>query len=155
MVASHCGSYSARFKVSVLCLRVRVCEFGGEASDRAIDEDASAVLLVPPRESRDRKILLLERLSYMLVETIATVGQKQVRLYLTKYALDSFRLKQHSLQIPILTIFTQLSLSSPDALSILVQSQALIPALVANLCNYSARAWEDDEDLYDEPALLM
>jgi hypothetical protein len=52
------------------------CECGAESSNCVIDEDASSVLLVPPRDSRDRKIPLLERLSYMLVETVAR--QKEV-----------------------------------------------------------------------------
>jgi len=107
--------------------------------DCSLDEDASAVLLVPQRDFSDNKIPLLERISYLLLEPMVAVSQNEA----------------HSLQRPILTILTQLALSSPGALNMLVQSQAVIPALVANLHNYSARVWEEDENLYDEPALLL
>lgn len=54
----------------------------------------------------------------------------------------------------ILTCLTQLAIASPDALSILLASQALIPALVTNLNNCTTIVWDGDETGLDDAALL-
>ncbi|KIM29680.1 hypothetical protein M408DRAFT_22563 [Serendipita vermifera MAFF 305830] len=102
-------------------------------------DDAFSILLAPLQDPNSDKIPLLERLSHMLLEPIAATGLQE----------------KQSLQKPILAIFSQLAISSPKELSVLSQSQALIPALVTNLFHYSARAWEEDEDSFQESDLLV
>jgi hypothetical protein len=46
-----------------------------------------------------------------------------------------------------LTFFTQISLAHTDGLLLMLESQNVIPALVACLTSQSARLWEDDMKL--------
>ncbi|KAH7925536.1 hypothetical protein BV22DRAFT_1104899 [Leucogyrophana mollusca] len=57
-----------------------------------------------------------------------------------------------SMKTFILAFFAMLSVSHPDALTILVESQAVIPSLVLYLTHLSMILWEDDQMLMASPS---
>lgn len=51
----------------------------------------------------------------------------------------------------IVTFFSTLALTHPDALIILLKSRSLIPSIIIYLSNLATPIWEDDEELTTSP----
>ena len=100
-----------------------------------------------------QKIPHIEQLALHLVD--ATREDPEVStLYAYAEFCQSALLQVNTLKETILAFIAGLAVADPEALTILVESETLIPAIVIYLCETTSLIWEEDEQVITSPALI-